>query len=105
MDPSYARRTRKAHGAKPRVKTITTLPPPRRTQVTYDVDGEQRTLTEWAHVAGIPKTTLHHRVVEVGMAMKEAIALGGGQRGKALLVTTKRTKVQSGRRRAARRAG
>ena len=42
------------------------------------------TLNEWAKRHSILKTTLHHRVVTVGMSMADAVALGRGKRGKPL---------------------
>ncbi len=51
----------------------------------YDVEGERHTLAEWSRITGIAKTTLHHRVVEVGMDMKDALKLGRGKRGRTLV--------------------
>jgi hypothetical protein len=35
-------------------------------QVLYEVNGTERTLSDWAVVSGVPKTTLFHRVFKVG---------------------------------------
>lgn len=97
MDPIYAQRARKARGAKARIKTITKLPPPRRGVKTYEVDGEQHTLGEWSKLTGISKSTLHHRVVEVGMTMKDALKLGKGQRGRMLVEKAQVTRSRPAR--------
>ncbi len=83
LDPRYARRALKARGKKKLVKTITKLPEPK-VRTLFDVDGIERTLAEWAIVSSIPKTTLFHRVVKVGMSMADALALGRGRRGRRL---------------------
>jgi hypothetical protein len=83
LDPRYARRAINARGKKKMVKTIRALPEPKQ-QVLYDVNGTKRTLADWAVASGVPKTTLFHRVLKVGMSMAEALALGRGTRGRRL---------------------
>ena len=85
LDPRYARRSHRARGTRPPMNTITELPDPKRNLVFHEVQGERDSLTEWSKRTGIPKTTLHYRVVTVGMTMPQAIALGAGRRGKPLL--------------------
>jgi hypothetical protein len=50
----------------------------------YLVNGEKRTLNDWAKQSAIPKGTLHHRVVVRGLSMEEALALGRGRRAKSV---------------------
>jgi hypothetical protein len=52
----------------------------------YEVDGEKKCLVDWARLYNIPKSTLHYRVVTVGMKMKAALELGRGTCGKLLNV-------------------
>ncbi len=75
IDPSYATQAHQGH-EKPRVETLKDIPEPRKTVARLDVDGVARTLTEWSAMSGIPKTTLHHRVVTRGMTMADAISVG-----------------------------
>jgi hypothetical protein len=57
------------------VETIKALPEPR-VPVRYEHLGEARTLTEWAEVTGISKTTLHYRLVTCRMLVADALSLG-----------------------------
>jgi hypothetical protein len=58
------------------VETLQKIPKPRQTVALLDADGIGRTLTDWSEASGIPKSTLHHRVVTRGMTTADAIALG-----------------------------
>lgn len=75
IDPGYATQAHQGR-EKPRVETLKDIPEPRKTVALLDVDGVGRTLTEWSEMSGIPKTTLHHRVVTRGMTMTDAIRVG-----------------------------
>jgi integrase len=75
IDPRYATQAHQGREV-PVVETLKTIPEPRQTVTQLDVDGVGRTLTEWSEASGIPKTTLHYRVVTRGMTMADAIALG-----------------------------
>jgi hypothetical protein len=75
IDPRYARQTLRVRKT-PIVPTLKRIPEPRQIEVRHEVDGISRTLSEWAQVTRIPKTTLHYRVVTKGMTMTEAIELG-----------------------------
>jgi integrase len=85
IDPRYASKAHHARGTQKIVPTITQLPAPRMPRLLYEVEGEERTLAEWSETSGIPKATLHHRVITSGMAMPDALALGKGTRGKRLV--------------------
>jgi integrase len=84
IDPRYASRAAAARGEALIVETIQDVPKPKSGVVLYGVQGTERTLTEWARSAGIPKTTLHNRVVTKGLTMAAAIALGRGGHGRPL---------------------
>jgi hypothetical protein len=56
------------------------------TNTFYEVDGKKKCLVDWARLYSIPKSTLHYRVVTVGMKMKDALKLGRGTCGKLLNV-------------------
>jgi integrase len=75
IDPRYATQAHQGREV-PMVETLRDIPEPRQTIALLDVDGVGRTLTEWSEASGIPKTTLHHRVVTRGMTVANAIALG-----------------------------
>jgi integrase len=75
IDPRYALATHR-HPKKSPVETLTSIPHPKVSVPLYDVDGVARSLAEWSREAGIPKATLHHRVVTRGMTMVEAIGIG-----------------------------
>ena len=84
IDPRYAKRSNLVRTNQERtVATITKLPEPRR-PVLYVVGDVARTLADWSRPTGIPKATLHHRVVTRGMEMADAIAVGEGVRGRPL---------------------
>jgi integrase len=84
LDPRYTRSASQARQKSDRaVKTLTKLPSPR-VEVLYEVDGVTRNLADWCRATGIPKGTLHHRVVTRGLPMADAVALGHGTRGKSL---------------------
>ena len=51
----------------------------------YEVDGVKKCLIDWAKLYNIPKSTLHYRVVTIGMKMKDALRRGKGIRGKYLI--------------------
>ena len=77
LDPKYARAAQK--GKKPaRVKTVTEIPEPK-VPTLYRVKGVDKTLSEWAQHAGIPKNTLWSRL-QAGLTMPEAIAKGPSHR-------------------------
>ncbi len=84
LDPRYTRGARRARGKRKSVETITKLPEPRAVRVTYVVSGTARTLSEWACVSRISKTTLFNRVTLHKMSMAEALALGSGGHGRRL---------------------
>jgi integrase len=75
IDPRYATQAHQDRQV-PIVETLKKIPEPRQTVALLDADGVGRTLTDWSEVSGIPKTTLHHRVVTRGMRVADAIALG-----------------------------
>ena len=75
IDPRYATQAHQDREV-PVVETLKDIPEPRQTIAILDVDGVGRTLTQWSEVSGIPKTTLHYRVVTRGMSVANAIALG-----------------------------
>jgi hypothetical protein len=75
IDPRYATQAHQGRQV-PIVETLKEIPAPRQTVTLLDADGVGRTLTDWSELSGIPKTTLHHRVVTRGMTMSDAIALG-----------------------------
>ncbi len=56
------------------MKTIGTIPEPK-VPTLYRVKGVDKTLSEWAQHAGIPKNTLWSRL-KAGLTMPEAIAKG-----------------------------
>ncbi|MFM2417019.1 MAG: hypothetical protein RL385_1742 [Pseudomonadota bacterium] len=78
IDPRYAQRAHQARGARPLVETLTTMPAPKQRLVRYSFDGDERTLAQWAKSRRIPKATLHHRVVVLGMSIEAALAMGKG---------------------------
>ncbi len=87
LDPKYARAAGKARKKKERtVVTISAIPEPR-AHVLYEVEHEEHTLSEWAQISRIPKSTLHHRL-EAGLTMGDAIKLGRGTRGRPLAPDT-----------------
>ncbi len=75
IDPSHAKLAHQ-HRSKVPVKTLTAIPAPRATAVLYEVDGVEKTLTDWARASGIKKNTLHDRVVTGGMSMADALRKG-----------------------------
>jgi hypothetical protein len=79
LAPRYARGANSARPLRPVVRTITELPAPKQRLVRYKVDCDERTLAQWARARGIPKNTLHHRVVTLDMTMERALALGKGR--------------------------
>jgi hypothetical protein len=50
----------------------------------YTVNGVTKCLVDWASEYGIPKSTLHYRVVTRGMTMRDALDVGEGRNGKRL---------------------
>ena len=96
IDPRYARTARRARRTRKIVETITTLPEPRTERVTYVANGVSRTLSQWARVSRISKTTLYNRVVLHKMSMGDALALGSGGSGR-LLPKSKRRPFETGR--------
>jgi hypothetical protein len=50
----------------------------------YTVGGVTKCLVDWASAYGIPKSTLHYRVVTRGMTMRDALDVGSGRNGKRL---------------------
>lgn len=50
----------------------------------YTVNGVTKCLVDWATEYGIPKNTLHYRVVTKGMTMRDALDIGRGRQGRAL---------------------
>jgi len=50
----------------------------------YTVNGVTKCLVDWAKEYGIPKNTLHYRVVTKGMTMRDALDVGRGRQGRAL---------------------
>ncbi len=79
IDPRYARDANSARPLKPLIKTITELPAPKQRRALYRIDCDERTLAQWARARGVPKSTLHHRVVTLGMSMERALELGKGR--------------------------
>jgi hypothetical protein len=69
---------------------------PRTERVTFVVNGVARTLSQWARVSRISKTTLYNRVVLHNMSMGDALALGSGGSGR-LLPKSKRRPFETGR--------
>ena len=84
LDPRYVQRAHKARGERQLVRTIGKLPAPRAGRVKFIVNGVTRTLSDWARVSGISKATLFNRVLEHGMSMADAVALGRGGHGRRL---------------------
>ena len=56
----------------------------KRNNTFYTVNNVTKCLVDWAAEYGIPKNTLHYRVVTKGMAMRDALDVGRGQRGRVL---------------------
>lgn len=50
----------------------------------YTVGSRTQCLVDWAKEYGIPKATLHYRVVTKGMTMRDALDVGRGRSGKVL---------------------
>jgi hypothetical protein len=75
-----------------KVEPIKSLPLPRHV---FEVDGVIKTLDTWSKVSGIPKTTLHHRVMTKGMSMKDALARSDGRRGSPLPVSSVRNQCRT----------
>jgi hypothetical protein len=50
----------------------------------YRVGDREQCLVDWAAEYGIPKATLHYRVVTKGMSMRDALDVGRGKSGKVL---------------------
>ena len=96
IDPRYAQRAIEARGERKHVPTLTCLPAPKPGPRKYMVDGVPGVLADWAKLSGISKTTLHHRVVNRGMSMADALALGKGTRGKTLSGAAPLQRVDSG---------
>jgi integrase len=78
IDPRYAQRAHQARGARPLVATLADLPAPKQRLVRDTIDGDERTLAQWAKSRRIPKASLHHRVVVLGMSIEAALAMGKG---------------------------
>jgi hypothetical protein len=74
LDPAHARQAHETVEKKV-VETIKAVPAPR-SPVLYEHDGQARTLTQWAKVSGLSKTTLHYRLVTCGMPVAEAVKGG-----------------------------
>jgi len=71
LDPRYTRSARKRRPAGARVKVVAKISAPKLPTL-YEVDGVEKTLSEWARATGIKKNTLHSRMA-AGMTMAEAI--------------------------------
>ena len=56
----------------------------RRNNTFYTVNNVTKCLVDWAAEYGIPKATLHYRVVTKGMTMRDALDVGRGTSGKVL---------------------
>ena len=56
--------------------------PQYRTAKLYEVDGEWKSLPEWADISGIGKSTLAYRIKVNGMTMKEALTIPKDNRGR-----------------------
>jgi hypothetical protein len=56
----------------------------KRSNTFYEVNGVVRCLVDWAKEYGIPKNTLHYRVVTKGMTMRDALDVGRGRQGRLL---------------------
>lgn len=56
----------------------------KRSNTFYTVNGVTKCLVDWATEYGIPKNTLHYRVVTKGMPMRDALDVGRGTPGKLL---------------------
>lgn len=56
----------------------------RRNNTFYTVNGVTKCLVDWAKQYGIPKNTLHYRVVTRGMTMRDALDVGRGCSGRRL---------------------
>jgi hypothetical protein len=50
----------------------------------YTVGSRTQCLVDWAKEYGIPKNTLHYRVVTKGMTMRDALDVGRGRQGQVL---------------------
>ncbi len=96
IDPRYASVARRARRKRKIVETITELPAPRVERTKFIVNGVARTLSEWARVSRISKTTLYNRVVLHNMSMADALALGSGGSGR-LLPKSKRRPFETRR--------
>jgi integrase len=69
--------------SKPLLKVVVTEPP-RQSHRHFEIEGVVRTLTGWAESSGIAVATLSYRLMR-GLTMPQAIALGGGRRGRSVL--------------------
>ena len=76
LDPRLAKVAIRARGKKQLVETIKRVPEPREAHASYEVNGAKMSLDAWAKKTGIPKTTLHYRVVVKKLSMADALALG-----------------------------
>lgn len=56
----------------------------KRSNTFYTVNGVTKCFVDWATEYGIPKNTLHYRVVTKGMPMRDALDIGRGRQGKVL---------------------
>lgn len=56
----------------------------KRSNTFYEVGGVSKCLVDWASEHGIPKSTLHYRVVTRGMSMRDALDVGRGCSGRVL---------------------
>lgn len=54
---------------------------PRKAALYYTAFGETRTLSEWARIGGLKKSTLYGRVELRGLSVEEAIRMGEPQKG------------------------
>lgn len=67
--------SRLARGQTIEQATAVERPPRSRPEKCYDLDGEPRTLKEWAAISGTTYETLYSRIHERGMSLKDALAV------------------------------